>query len=171
MLVAIRTTTTHQSTRNKGPSTAITKYQMRRRRGRISAAVQSICLGSSRGCIGNSMRPISDLIARMAQQSATRCMSCNIRSLAFGGLHVTFCCNYGGAGVCLLIAPSSDRRTLSICEPASVDRFFHMVCHYLGLHGSTILVTRMQAVEYTEAREDARYFSPSGCLRCGGNHC
>ena len=65
--------------------------------GRISAAVQSICLSSSRGCIGNSTRPISDGIGRMAQPPVRRCMSRNnVRVLAFGGLHVTLCCTYWG---------------------------------------------------------------------------
>jgi len=51
------------------------KYPACRRRGRISAAVQSICLSSSRGCIGNSTRPISDNIGAMAQPPVGRCMS------------------------------------------------------------------------------------------------
>lgn len=72
MLVTIRTNTTHRSSRNKGSSTAIAKYQVRRRRGRISAAVQSICLSSLRGCIGNSTRPISAYIGRMAQPPVRR---------------------------------------------------------------------------------------------------
>lgn len=45
-----------------------------------SAAVQSICSSSSKGYIGNSKRPISDSVARMAQPSASRCMPCNIRT-------------------------------------------------------------------------------------------
>lgn len=138
MLVTIKTDTTHRSTCNRGSSTVIAKYQLRRRRGRISAAVQSICLSSSRGCIGNSTRPISGGIGRMAQPPVRRCMSRNnVRVLAFGGLHVTFCCTYWGvAGSFLQL--SLRRPTgalldlLSFCK---CRRNFHMVCHCPGLHG------------------------------------
>ena len=142
MLVTIRTNTTHRSTCNKGSSTVIAKYQLRRRRGRISAAVQSICLSSSRGCIGNSTRPISGGIGRMAQPPVRRCMSRNnVRVLAFGGLHVTLCCTYWGVGRILpytLIAPSSDRSS-SRSVVCKCRRNFHMVCHCPGLHGGVWL--------------------------------
>jgi hypothetical protein len=138
MLVTLKMNTTHRSICNKGSSTLIAKYQVRRRRGRISAAVQSICWSSSRGCIGNSTRPISYDIGRMAQPPLRRCMSCNnVRVLAFSGLHVTLCCTYWGVGRILpytLIAPSSDRSSsrFVVCK---CRRNFHMVCHCPGLHG------------------------------------
>ena len=137
MLVTIKTNTTHRSTCNKGSSTVIAKYQLRRRRGRISAAVQSICLSSSRGCIGNSTRPISGGIGRMAQPPVRRCMSRNnVRVLAFGGLHVTSCCTYWGvAGSFLHLSLRRPTGALLVFAVCKCRRNFHMVCHPVGLHG------------------------------------
>jgi len=123
MLVTIEKNTTHRLRCNKGSSTVITKYQMRRRRGRISAAVQSVCSSSSRGCIGNSKRPISDDIARMAQPPVGRCMSRNIRTLAFGGLQVTLCCNYWGAGLFLHYRSVVRPESLSTCLLRRATKF------------------------------------------------
>ena len=151
MLVTISTNTTHRSICNKGSSMVIAKYQVRRRRGRISAAVQSICLSSSRGCIGNSTRPISDGIGRMAQPPVRRCMSRNnVRVLAFGGLHVTLCCTYWGWPDYSYSYRSVVRPELfSICcLSASVDEIFTWCATAPGCMGVSLCGDTHASREY-----------------------
>lgn len=122
----------HRRSRNKGSSTFITKYLLRRL-GRPSAGMQSICSGSLNASPAVTCCQSEHRLARMAQPSASRCMSYNIRAyyaVACRLLSIVL----RGRALKVFLSCRSVFRSCSRSADSKRRQNFHMVCHCVGTH-------------------------------------